>query len=98
MWRSGPNQQAELAAYAFDFAGTDIDVHADVHEVMFTPYGNMYVATDGGIYKSTMEVRPTSTSISFAVAQFYGMDWHAALLWAERKTMAPCSSQLAITF
>jgi hypothetical protein len=75
LWRSGPSQQAELAAYAFDFAGTDIDVHADVHEVMFTPYGNMYVATDGGIYKST-DGGQTYNDINrdYSVTQFYGMD------------------------
>ena len=78
LWRSGPNQQAELAAYAFDFAGTDIDVHADVHEVMFVPSGNMYVATDGGIYKST-NGGETYIDINrdLAVTQFYGMD-HSA--------------------
>lgn len=78
LWRSGPNQQAELAAYAFDFAGTVFDVHADVHEIMFTPYGNMYVATDGGIYKST-DGGETYVDMNrdLAVTQFYGMD-HSA--------------------
>ncbi|MDA8605794.1 T9SS type A sorting domain-containing protein [Flavobacteriales bacterium] len=78
LWRSGPSQQAELAAYAFDFAGTDIDVHADVHEVMFTPSGNMYVATDGGIYKSTDGGESyNDINRDFSVTQFYGMD-HSA--------------------
>jgi len=78
LWRSGPNQQAELAAYAFDFAGTNIDVHADVHEVMFTPSGNMYVATDGGIYKSTDGgLYYNDINRDFSVTQFYGMD-HSA--------------------
>lgn len=78
LWRSGPSQQAELAAYAFDFAGTDIDVHADVHEVMFTPSGNMYVATDGGIYKSTDGGQSyNDINRDYSVTQFYGMD-HSA--------------------
>ncbi|MBT6162794.1 MAG: T9SS type A sorting domain-containing protein [Crocinitomicaceae bacterium] len=78
LWRSGPNQQAELAAYAFDFAGTNIDVHADVHEVMFTPSGNMYVATDGGIYKSTDGgMSYNDINRDYSVTQFYGMD-HSA--------------------
>lgn len=78
LWRSGPSQQAELAAYAFDFAGTNIDVHADVHEVMFTPSGNMYVATDGGIYKSTDGGESyNDINRDFSVTQFYGMD-HSA--------------------
>lgn len=78
LWRSGPFQQAELAAYAFDFAGTNIDVHADVHEIMFTPYGNMYVTTDGGVYKST-DGGETYVDMNrdLAVTQFYGMD-HSA--------------------
>jgi len=78
LWRSGPNQQAELAAYAYDFAGTVFDVHADVHEIIFTPYGNMYVATDGGIYKST-DGGETYVDMNrdLAVTQFYGMD-HSA--------------------
>ena len=78
LWRSGPSQQAELAAYAFDFAGTNIDVHADVHDIMFTPSGNMYVATDGGIYKST-DGGLTYNDINrdYSVTQFYGMD-HSA--------------------
>ena len=78
VWRAGPNQQAELAAYAFDFPGTFFDVHADVHEIIFTPYGNMYVCTDGGIYKST-DGGETYIDINrdFSVTQFYGMD-HSA--------------------
>ena len=70
------SNQAELAAYAFDFAGTDIEVHADVHEVMFV-LRNMYVATDG-IYKST-NGGETYIDINrdLAVTQFYGMD-HSA--------------------
>lgn len=74
LWRSGPNQQAELAAYAFDFAGTNIDVHADVHEVFSVPSGNMYICTDGGIYKSTDGGNSyTDMNRDYAVTQFYGM-------------------------
>lgn len=78
LWRSGPNQQAELAAYSFDFAGTTFDVHADIHEVIFTPYGNMYVAGDGGIYKSTDGGNNyVDINRDLSVTQFYGMD-HSA--------------------
>ncbi len=78
LWRSGPNQQAELAAYAFDFAGTDFDVHADVHDIVFMPSGNMYVVGDGGIYKSTDGGESyNDMNRDFAVTQFYGMD-HSA--------------------
>ena len=45
---------------------------------MFVPSGNMYVATDGGIYKST-NGGETYIDINrdLAVTQFYGMD-HSA--------------------
>ena len=75
VWRSGPNQQAELAAFAFDFAGTDFDVHADVHDIIFTPAGTMYVTTDGGIYKSTDGGQTyVECNRDYSVTQFYGMD------------------------
>jgi photosystem II stability/assembly factor-like uncharacterized protein len=75
VWRSGPNQQAELAAFAFDFAGTDFDVHADIHDIIFTPAGTMYVTTDGGIYKSTDGGQTyLECNRDYSVTQFYGMD------------------------
>lgn len=74
LWRSGPSQQAELAAYAFDFEGTDIDVHADIHEIIFTPFGNMYIATDGGMYKSTDGGESyVDINRDYSVTQFYAM-------------------------
>lgn len=78
IWRSGPNQQAEQAAFAFDFPGTNFDVHADVHEIIFTPGGTMYVATDGGIYKSEDGGESyIECNRDFSVTQFYGID-HSA--------------------
>jgi hypothetical protein len=75
LWRSGVGQQAEPAALAFDFVGIDIDVHADVHEIMFTPAGTMYVATDGGIYKSTDGGETyLECNRDYSVTQFYGID------------------------
>lgn len=83
LWRSGPNQQAELAALPFHFGGTNFDVHADVHEIIFTPGGKMYVATDGGIYRS-MDGGATYVDCNrdLAITQFYGMDHssHSAVL------------------
>ena len=75
LWRSGFSQQAELAALPFDFVGTDIDVHADIHEIMYTPAGTMYIATDGGIYKSTDQGETyLECNRDFSVTQFYGFD------------------------
>ena len=78
IWRSGPNQQAEQAAAAFDAPGFNFGVHADVHEVIFvddnTPYGTMYVATDGGIYRSEDNgYSYTACNRNYNVTQFYGM-------------------------
>lgn len=74
LWRSGPNQQAEQAAFAFDFPGTDFDVHADVHEIIFTPGGTMYVATDGGLYKSLDGGESyIECNRDYSVTQFYGI-------------------------
>lgn len=83
IWRSGPNQQAEQAAFAFDFPGTNFDVHADIHEIIFTPGGTMYVATDGGIYKSTDGGETyIECNRDYSVTQFYGIDHsaHSAVL------------------
>lgn len=75
LWRSGVSQQAELAAIPYDFIGFDDGVHADVHEIIFTPAGTMYVATDGGIYKSTDGGETyLACNRDYSVTQFYGMD------------------------
>ena len=78
IWRSGPNQQAEQAAAAFDAPGFNFGVHADVHEVIFvddnTTHGTMYVATDGGIYRSEDNgYSYTACNRDYNVTQFYGM-------------------------
>lgn len=78
VWRSGPSQQAEQAAFAFDFPGTNFDVHADIHEIIFTPAGVMYIATDGGLYKS-LDAGQTYIECNrdLSITQFYGID-HSA--------------------
>lgn len=78
LWRSGPNQQAQAAAAAFDAPGFNFGVHADVHEVIFvddgTTDGVMYVATDGGIYRSEDNgYSYTACNRDYNVTQFYGM-------------------------
>tara|TARA_B110000196_G_scaffold266510_1_gene239800 strand:- start:643 stop:3861 length:3219 start_codon:yes stop_codon:yes gene_type:complete len=74
LWRSGPNQQAEPAAASFDFPGFPYGVHADLHEIIFTEEGTMFVASDGGIYKSDDGgMSYTECNNNFNVTQFYGM-------------------------
>jgi len=74
LWRSGPNQQAEPAAASFDFPGFPYGIHADIHEIIFTEEGTMFVATDGGIYKSDDGgMSYTECNNNYNVTQFYGM-------------------------
>ena len=78
LWRSGFNQQAEQAATPVDFAGFPYGVHADVHEIIFvdnnTSNGLMYVATDGGIYRSEDNgYSYTACNRDYNVTQFYGI-------------------------
>ena len=78
LWRSGPNQQAEPAAAPFDAPGITFGVHADVHEIIFvddnTTHGTMYIATDGGIYRSEDNgTTYTACNRDYNVTQFYGM-------------------------
>ena len=74
LWRSGPNQQAEQAAAAFDFPGFSYGVHADIQDIVVAPSGTMYVTTDGGIYKSTDNgYSYTECNHDYNVTQFYGI-------------------------
>lgn len=73
LWRCGPEYQAEQAAYAFDALGIDIDVHADIHEIMFTPEGMMFIACDGGIYRSADGDSYEECNRGYQVTQFYGI-------------------------
>ena len=78
LWRSGPEQQAESAAAAIDFPGCLNCVHADVHEIIFvedsSTHGIMYIATDGGIYRSYNNgATYEACNRDYNVTQFYGM-------------------------
>ena len=74
LWRSGPNQQAEPAAAPFDAPGFAYGVHADIHEVLFLEDGTMYIAGDGGIYRSDNNGGSyTACNRNYNVTQFYGM-------------------------
>ena len=78
LWRSGPNQQAEMAAASIDVPGLPFGVHADIHEIVFTEEGTMFVATDGGIYKSTDGgYSYTECNHKLNITQFYGMAYSA---------------------
>ncbi|HCC64995.1 MAG TPA: hypothetical protein DEP62_07240, partial [Flavobacteriales bacterium] len=70
----GPFQQAEPAAAPFDAPGFAYGVHADIHEVRFLQDGTMYIATDGGIYRSDDNGESyTACNRNYNVTQFYGI-------------------------
>ena len=73
-WRCGPSYQAEQAASMGGGPASPFYIHADVHEVMFTPAGTMYVATDGGIFRS-MDGGTTYQECNrgLQTTQFYGI-------------------------
>ena len=78
LWKSGPNTQAEQAAYAFDFPGSQFNVHADVHEIQFADNGDMYIGCDGGIYKSIDGgITYTQANRNLNITQFYGIAYSA---------------------
>ena len=52
LWKCGPSYQAEQAASMGGGASNPFYVHADVHEIIFTPGGTMFIAGDGGIFRS----------------------------------------------
>jgi hypothetical protein len=77
-WRSGPNYQAELAALPFDIEGLDIDMHVDMHEVVFSPAGVMWVTCDGGIYRSEDDGETyIECNFGYNVTQYYGIAYSA---------------------
>lgn len=73
-WSVGAQEQPEQIAIAASFGGCDICVHADVHEVTFSPNGDMYIGCDGGIYKSEDGGETFyAANRGYNVTQFYGI-------------------------
>ena len=74
LWRSGPEQQAELAANPIDFPGYDYAMHPDIHEIVGVADGTMYFCTDGGVYRSDdggLTFREVNDGLN--ISQFYGI-------------------------
>ena len=68
-----------------DLPFANVFVHADVHEIVYANDGTMYVAGDGGIYRSD-DAGETYLEVNrgYNVTQFYGM--------AQSKPSPPCTS------
>jgi len=47
------------------------DVHADKHDIQFASSGNIYLGTDGGIYRSTNNAESWEDVDNIATSQFY---------------------------
>jgi hypothetical protein len=74
LWKCGPSYQAEQAATMYGGAANPFYVHADVHEIIFTPGGTMYVAGDGGIFRSENGgATYTACNRGLQLTQFYGI-------------------------
>ena len=75
LWQVTTDGQPIQLAIPFDFPGCFTCVHADVHDITWTPDGQtVYVGTDGGIYKSLNGGQLfTSHNFGLNITQFYEM-------------------------
>ncbi len=74
-WRVGPSYQAELAALPFTLASLPQTMHVDIHEIVFSPEGVMWVGNDGGIYRSNDNGQTyIRSNRGYNVTQYYGID------------------------
>ncbi len=73
-WKVGPNQQAELAAFPFTVETVPQSMHVDIHEIVYSPAGVMWVVNDGGIYRSNNNGNTyIRSNRGFNITQFYGI-------------------------
>ncbi|MCB0794467.1 MAG: T9SS type A sorting domain-containing protein [Flavobacteriales bacterium] len=81
LWSTSLNAQPVQIALGFDFTGCFNCVHADIHEITFTPDGTAYIGCDGGIYVSPPGA--LSGQIFYAanrglnITQFYSLAYSA---------------------
>ncbi len=78
-WRCGPNYQAELAALPFTAPTVPTSMHVDIHEIVYSPAGVMWVTTDGGIYRSNDNGDTyIRSNRGYITTQYYGIDFTPA--------------------
>lgn len=74
MWKVTSQGQPEQVAFNFGFGGFELYVHSDIHEFKHAPNGDMYIACDGGIFKSTDNGQTFfAANRGYNVTQFYGI-------------------------
>lgn len=54
----------------------EYNIHADKHDLVFSPSGNMFLATDGGLYKSTDNGLTWSDVENIPTTQFYRVGYN----------------------
>ncbi len=73
-WKNGPSTSPELAAFNFGSGEEQLYVHSDILEYIWAPNGDMYIGTDGGVFKSTnggLTYFPANRG--YNVTQYYGI-------------------------
>lgn len=74
MWKVTSQGQPEQIAFNFGFGGFDLYVHSDIHEYEHAPNGDLYIGTDGGIFKSEDNGQTFyAANRGYNVTQFYGI-------------------------
>lgn len=76
LWKCGATtQQPEIIASNFAFGTSNLYVHSDIHEFLYTDDGTLYIGTDGGVFKSNDNGQTFSTaSKGYNTIQFYDID------------------------
>ena len=75
-WKVTSQGQPEQAAFNFGFGDFDLYVHSDVHECRTAPNGDLYIGTDGGVFKSTDNGQTYfAANKDYNVTQFYGIGY-----------------------
>ncbi|MCF8464709.1 MAG: T9SS type A sorting domain-containing protein [Flavobacteriales bacterium] len=82
IWRSvlkaEPGSFVNITQWKENLSSTTSYCHADVHDLVFSPYDNaLFACTDGGLYRSTDQGNSfTKLSVGMNIMQFYNIASH----------------------